>query len=226
MMNSMDNWKHLGKLWIYWTAATTVMGALAYPLIVGLASLLGGWPIGYWVSVPVGGGLVGLGIGYWQKRMLRAHVQVPRTWVGMTGVGWGVGFGLVVGGSVWFLGYAKTMQAWYALTIYLITAGFGGALSGMGQFGLLKRRFEKAVWWLMACAVGSLLAWLVIVGMWYFLGQGADFPSQLSQFPAMLVLGGLAGWMMGMEQGVALVGLIAQEQWERERRSEPPMIEF
>ncbi|NUM43863.1 MAG: hypothetical protein HUU38_04085, partial [Anaerolineales bacterium] len=63
-------------------------------------------------------------------------------------------------------------------------------------------------------------------GVWYFIGQGADLPGTLAQLPAMMVLGGLAGWMMGMEQGVALVGLIAQEEWERERRSGPPMIGF
>lgn len=225
-MNSLEMWKPLGKLWINWTMATTVMGALAYPLIVGLASLMGGWPMGYWVGVPVGGAFVGLGIGFWQERMLRAQLRVSRRWIGVTAVGWGVGFAFVVGGSAWFLTYAKMIQDWYALTIYLVAAGVGGALSGTGQYGLLKDRIEKAVWWLMACAVGSLLAWLVVAGMWYFLGQGADFPSTLTQLPAMLLLGGMAGWMMGMEQGVALVGLIAQEQWEKERRSGPPMMEF
>lgn len=225
-MHSLETWKPLGKLWINWTVATTVMGALAYPLIVGLASLMGGWPTGYWVGVPVGGALVGLGIGFWQWWILRVFIPVPRVWMGMTAVGWGVGFAFVAGGSVWFLTYAKMLQPWYALTIYLIAAGAGGAFSGMGQYGVLKGRLEKAVWWLMACAVGSLLAWLVMVGMWFFLGQGADFPNTLTQFPAMLLLGGLAGWMMGMEQGVALVGLLAQEAWERERKSSPPMREF
>lgn len=217
-MNSIEAWKPLGKLWVNWTAATTVIGMLAYPLVVGLASLMGGWPGGYWIGVPLGGALAGLVAGFWQERLLRPHLAVTGRWMGVTALGWAAGFSLVVGMSGWFLTYAKEMLDWYALTIYLTGAGVGGAVSGIGQWFLLRSRIEKSVWWFMACAVGSLLAWLVIAGAWYFLGQGADLPGNLAQFPAMMVLGGLAGWMMGMEQGVALVGLIAQERWERERR--------
>ncbi|HNB51390.1 MAG TPA: hypothetical protein PK530_05585 [Anaerolineales bacterium] len=225
-MNSIETWKPLGRLWLHWTVATTVVGMLAYPLIVAISTLVGGWPVGYWIGVPVGAGVAGLLVGFWQERVLRPQLNVTSQWIGLTALGWIVGFSIVVGSSAWFLIYAKEMQSWYALTIYLILAGIGGAMSGFGQWGLLQRRIEKAVWWFMACAVGSLLAWLVISGVWYFIGQGADLPGSLAQFPAMMVLGGLAGWMMGMEQGVALVGLIAQEQWERERRAGPPMIEF
>ncbi|GAB4579515.1 MAG: hypothetical protein Fur0022_22530 [Anaerolineales bacterium] len=216
-MNSIESWKPLGKLWLHWTIATMMAGMLAYPVIVGLSTLGGGWPGGYWVGVPVGGAVIGLLVGFWQTRILRPQLDVTSRWIAMTAVGWAVGFSMVVGMTSWFLAYAKDMQPWYALTIYLSGAGIGGAVSGVGQWQLLRSRIEKSVWWFMACAVGSLLAWLVISGAWYFMGQGADLPSSLAQWPAMLVLGGLAGWMMGMEQGVALVGLIAQEQWERER---------
>lgn len=225
-MNSVESWKTLGKLWINWTTATTVVGALAYPLVVGVALLVGGWPGGYWLGVPVGGAVAGVVVGFWQERMLRAHLAVSTRWVGATAWGWSVGFSLGVGVTAWFLTFAKEMQPWYALTVYLIAAGIGGAMSGIGQWGLLRKKIARAVWWFMACAVGGLLAWLVIAGVWYFIGQGADLPGTLAQLPAMMVLGGLAGWMMGMEQGVALVGLIAQEEWERERRSGPPMIGF
>ena len=218
-MNSVELWKPLGKLWTQWTLATTVAGALVYPLVVWLALLVGGWPDGYWLALPVGGAMIGLGAGVWQERVLRPHLAVTWRWMGVTALGWAVGVSLVVGGTGWFLTYAKEMPQWYALTVYLGGAGVGGAVSGLGQWELLRSRIEKSLWWFMACAVGGLLAWLVIAGMWYFIGRGADLPGTLAQFPAMIVLGGLAGWMMGMEQGVALVGLIAQEHWERERRS-------
>jgi MFS family permease len=215
VMKSLASWKPLGKLWSYWTVSTTISGGLAYPLVVGIAALGGGWPYGFWIGLPVGGVLAGLVAGFWQERVLRPHLQVTKQWIGATALGWAVGLSWVVGISGWFLSYAKEMQPWYALTVYLIGAGVGGVILGTGQWFLLRSRIEKSIWWFMACAVGSLLAWLVISATWYFLGQGADLPGTVADLPAMIVLGGLAGWMMGMEQGVALVGLIAQAEWEK-----------
>jgi len=220
--------------------ATTFAGALAYPLVVGVAALgsgvgyngvgysgveYNGWPSGFWIGLPVGGALAGLVAGFWQERVLRSHIQVTKRWIGATALGWALGFSAVVGGSSWFLSYAKDMQPWYALTIYLLGAGIGGAVSGVGQWVLLRRRIERSIWWFMACAVGSLSAWLVVLAAWYLLGQGADLPGTVADLPVMVVLGALAGWMIGMEQGVALVGLIAQAEWEKQR-SGRPIIRF
>ena len=214
---NLESWKPLGKLWSQWTVATTLTGALVYPLVVGAAALGGGWPAGYWFALPVAGLVAGSVAGWWQERILRPHLQVTKRWILATGLGWALGIWIVVGFSSWFLPFAKEMQAWYALTVYLAGAGLGGALSGLGQWGLLRMKIEKSVWWFMACGVGSLTAWLVVLAAWYFLGKGEDFPATAVNLPVQFVLSALAGWMMGMEQGVALVGLIAQEEWEKRR---------
>jgi len=218
-MNQIESWKSLSKLWIRWTVVTTISGALAYPVVVCIGVLGKGWPFGFWLGIPVGGAVAGLTAGFFQERVLRTHLIVTKQWIVMTVLGWAVGLTLVVGISNWFRAYAKGMHPWYALTIYLIGAGVAGALSGVGQWVLLRSRIEKSVWWFMACAVGSLSAWLIVLAAWYLLGQSAILPTTLAELPVMLVLGALAGWMVGMEQGVALVGLIAQEDWEKRRGS-------
>jgi hypothetical protein len=213
-VNQIESWKSLSKLWIRWTAVTTISGALAYPAVVLIAVLGDGWPSGFWLGIPAGGAVAGLMAGFFQERVLRTHLPVTKQWIVMTVLGWAIGLTTVVGISSWFLAYAKEMPPWYALTVYLIGAGIAGALSGVGQWMLLRKRIDKSVWWFMACAVGSLSAWLIVLAIWYLFGQGA-LPSTVGELPAALFLGGMAGWMMGMEQGVALVGLIAQEEWER-----------
>lgn len=217
-MRLAESWKLLSRLWVRWTLVTTLAGALVYPLAAGVAALGGGWPTGFWFGLPVAGAVGGLAAGFWQELALRSHLAVTRRWIGATALGWAVGLPAAVGASAWFFAYAQEMQPWYALTVYLIGAGLAGALSGVWQWMLLRTRIEKSVWWFMACAVGSLSAWLVVLAAWYLLGQGADMPTGLADLPAMVILGGLGGWMVGMEQGVALVGLIAQAEWESRHR--------
>jgi len=218
-VNQIESWKSLSKLWIRWTVVTTFAGALAYPAVVGAAVLGSGWSSGFWLGIPIGGAVAGFVAGFLQERVLRTHLLVTKQWIVMTVLGWAIGLSVVVGISNWFRLYAKEMDPWYALTVYLIGAGIAGALSGVGQWILLRKRIEKSVWWFMACAVGSLSAWLIVLAAWYLLGQGEDLPTTLADLPVMLVLGALAGWMVGMEQGVALVGLIAQEDWEKRQGS-------
>ncbi|MFQ5616571.1 MAG: hypothetical protein ACE5GO_08945 [Anaerolineales bacterium] len=218
-MNLAKTWQQLGKFLIQWTAITTGGGAIAYLLAVVIGSAIGGNLTGlFWVGIPAGGVAGGIVVGSFQRRILHPLIPVTNQWVWVTAMGWAVCIPFLIGLSGWISALTRAMQGWYALTLFLIGAGISGALSGSGQWYLLRPKIDKALWWLLACGIGWLLAWLSVLGLWWLLGQGRKgLPFTLEEIVPVIALGAIAGWMVGIEQGVALVGLIAQAEWEARR---------
>ena len=81
-------------------------------------------------------------------------------------------------------------------------------------------------WWLLANAVGWLMAWLGLLAVGLFLGSGDPLPSSLDRVGQAAILGGVAGFMIGLEQGVALVGLLAQRVWEERRQKKYGILDL
>jgi len=74
-------------------------------------------------------------------------------------------------------------------------------------------------WWLLASAVGWILAWVTALGMAWVIQELPALPTTMQDVGLALLLGGLAGGMLGLEQGVALIGLFAQMEWDARRKA-------
>lgn len=215
MENTPSIWKRLGRLWIYWTVVCTVGGCVAYLVFVFLSGMVFKFlPFSGVLAILLGGTVGGIVAGLLQSRLLRGFVPISPSWMWVTAAGWSLGIPLVVLFTGWFRGFARELSQPYALTGFLVGAGISGTLAGMGQWVLLRDKIRKASWWLLASGVGWLVAWIGVAGLWLILGGGTPFPVEPSKLGLAVMLGGVAGWLVGVEQGIALVGLIAQEAWE------------
>jgi hypothetical protein len=220
MQNATSIWKRLGRLWIYWTVVCTISGSIVYLVFVLLRGMVfRDLPASGGLAVILAGALGGILAGLMQSRILRLFVPIPPSWVWVTAGGWALGILLVVLFTRWFRELARDLPQPYALTAFLVGAGISGTLSGIGQWVLLRDKINKALWWLLASGVGWLVAWIGVAGLWLVLGGGAPFPVEPGEFGLAAILGGVAGWLVGVEQGIALVGLIAQEAWETRREN-------
>ncbi|GEM_PF-4867386 len=211
----LATWRELGRLLVKWTALSTAAGGVLYSLAVTISELAGDSPAALvWLGFPLAGGMVGVLAGKGQSQLLKPFVPLPEAWVLATAAGWALGVPALVVCTGLLSAATKTWIGLYRLMAFLIAAGGVGAFSGLWQWLLLRARIDRSLWWLLANGVGWLLAWLGVLASWWVIGQGDALPVTSTDFAAVFVLGALAGWMLGVEQGIALVGLIAQRAWE------------
>ncbi len=208
-------WAGMGRLLLFWTVASTLSGAIMYPLSLVIADLLNLHII---AAVMLGSLVGGLIAGLPQSGLLKPYLRLQRDWVLMTVIGWAIALPLLIAITLLIRGWVVDLSDGYALTLYLLGAGTAGAVAGLGQWSLLRRVFERASWWLLASGVGWFMAWLAVLGFAWLLGQ-EQLPVSSSGADVALGLGALAGWLVGLEQGIALIGLVAQSAWERRENS-------
>lgn len=209
-------WQRLGRLLVGWTVISTLSGALAFGLFLYLDVLLpGGSPGEIVIRLAVAGLAAGGVLGWAQARMGSAFGRSSNGWTAATAASWSLAIPAVVGFSTWIRPLVADLPDGFRLGFSLIGVGAIGALASAWQFSLLRSTLEGALWWPLANAVGWLMAWILVLAVGLFLGGGEPLPVDLSRFWHGLVLGACAGFVIGLEQGVALVGLIAQEAWNQ-----------
>lgn len=218
-----DLWSRLGRLLLSWTTAVTAAGMLLYGMFVLLSAIFGdsGVAAALLISAAAAGGFAGS----IQRRLLQSYWTVPVGWIGWTMAGWAVGLGLAVGLSVLLRPAVAALPDSYRLTVFLIAAGTAGAVSAFGTWRYLRRITFRHPWWLLANGVGWLMAWIVVLAFGLFLGGGEPLPASSDRLRDAVVLGAAAGFVIGFEQAVAVVGLLAQTAWERARGARPDQVQ-
>lgn len=214
----IDLWRSLTRLIFSWTLLTAVGGGLAYGLILNIASFL---PEGlepyYFIVVPGSALFGGLIAGSGQWFLMRTHLPISRWWIGATGLGWLLGIPFVI----WISSLISLMMEEAADSLrlggFLLGALAAGVIAAVGQWLLLRQHFQRHIWWLVGSGVGWLMAWILVLAVGLFLGGGEPLPTTLNRLPDGMTLGALAGFTVGFEQGIALIGLIAQTAWEKNR---------
>jgi hypothetical protein len=215
----VDLWQRLGRLLVAWTVLATLGGALAYGVFLYLEPLIPGLDItGVGIRLAAAGLTAGLILGLVQGRIDLAGVQLPGAWPAATAAGWAAGLPAVAGFSAWIRPLIIDLPDGYRLGFSLTGAGLIGAAAALWQWRLIKTKLKGAQWWLLANGVGWLMGWIMVLAIGLFLGAGEPLPVESSRFVHGLILGACGGFVIGLEQGVALVGLIAQEVWERKKR--------
>ncbi len=220
-------WRRLGQLLLRWTIVFTIAGALIYSLGLILGSVFSRGSPGmavFWI--PVLAGSLGIPLGQVQRRLLNPFLPVESAWAWQTAGGLALGLLAVMGLSVGIRGWVEGWTDGYRLTAFLTGAGISGVLAGLGQWIVLRKVVQTHQWWLLANAVGWLMAWLALLAVGLFLGRGEPLPATLERAGHAAILGAVAGFMIGFEQGVALVGLLAQRVWEDRRRKKYGGLRF
>ncbi len=130
-----------------WIRATWAGWALGVPLVIFLALAGESLRIGP-LQFPVGLGM-GLGVGFMQGRVVRNLLGAAAPWR------WSCALGLALP----FLAADLAQQAGRDVpySLYLAVA-LGGLIVGIWQALLLRRRFSRVGWWVVASVVGWSLA--------------------------------------------------------------------
>jgi len=207
-------WSALGRMLVAWTVMTTLGGSFAYGIFLWMEPLLPGSDlIALGIRLATAGGAAGLALGLVQERFGAGGVTLSRFWPAATAAGWAFGLPAVVGFSVWIRPLIADLPDGFRLAFALTGAGVAGAAAAAWQWTLLKTRLKGALWWPLANGVGWLMGWILVLAIGLFLGAGEPLPVEMNRFGDGLILGACAGFVIGLEQGIALVGLIAQEAW-------------
>jgi hypothetical protein len=167
------------------------------------------------VRLAISGGIAGTVAGVLQRRVGRPDWIAPAGWLPAAGAGWAIGLPAAAGMTEWLRPLTSDLPDGFRLGFLLTAVGLVGAAASAWQWFLLKDRLAGALWWLLANGIGWLMAWILVLAVGLFLGSGEPLPVEMDRLGHGLILGACAGFVIGLEQGIAMVGLIAQGAWTR-----------
>lgn len=173
-------------IFLQWVRATWIGWVLGIPAIIVLALIGEGVGIGG-SQVLVGAGM-GAGLGFMQGRVMRALLQKFAPWF------WSCAVGLAVPFLAWDIANAAKLNVTYSLFVCVAS---GGLIVGVWQAFLLRTRFPRAGWWVLANAVG----WLAAAGL-------AKIAETLPRSQSLRGIGGALAYLGIVTGGGLILGLV------------------
>jgi hypothetical protein len=181
-----------------WIRATWAGWVLGVPVIVALALI--GEAIGIGGAQALVGAGMGIAVGFLQARAIRGVLPGASRWF------WSCAVGLAIPFLVTDIWKPTGLSAAYSL---FAAVALGGVVIGAWQSLILRSRLRRAGWWMLASAVGWVLA-----------GAMAAAADPLSHAPglrgiwgALAYLGIIAGGglILGLVTGAALVWMLRDD---------------
>jgi hypothetical protein len=136
------------RLWLWWTLATTIAGAIVGALEAS----------GFQFIATIF--FTGLLIGAAQWLVLRQYMPKAFWWIVVSALGWTFGIALVSFYIALFdplIQFLRTLGAWPVFWSNLVTQPIVLAIFGAAQFPILRRFVRKAHWWILVSALGGAL---------------------------------------------------------------------
>jgi len=185
------------RLWLWWTLATTIAGAIVGALEAS----------GFELVATIF--FTGLLIGAAQWLVLRQYIPKAFWWIVVSTQGWTFGLGLVSSFTPLFdplIPFLVTLGIWRVFGMRLVTQPIVLAIFGAAQFPILTRFVRKAEWWILVRALGGALDGASSSIVSYILQPG------LLPAPFSTALGYGAGWLSyGIVTGSCLQWLLRHQ---------------
>lgn len=182
------------RLWLWWTLATTVAGA-----IVGTLEASG---FEFVATIFFTGLLIGIA----QWLILRPYIPKAFWWIVVSTLGWTFGQVLVSYYISLFdplIQFLNTLGAWYVFWMNLVIQPIILAIFSAAQFPILRQFVREAHWWILVSALGGALEGASGSTVSYILQPGL-LPAP---FPTALIYG--SGWLSyGIVTGIYLQWLL------------------
>jgi hypothetical protein len=181
------------RLWLWWTLATTIAGA-----IVGALESSG-------FELVATLFFTGLFIGAAQWLVLRQSIPQAFWWIVVSTLGWTLGLVLVSPNVTLdpLIQFLSTLGAWYVFWMNLVKQPIVLAIFGAAQFPILRRFVRKAHWWILVSALGGALQGATSSTVAYILHP------ELLPAPFQSALSYGAGWLgYGIVTGIYLQWLL------------------
>ena len=186
------------RLVLRWVRATWFGWLLGIPVIIVLALVGEAVGIGG-AQVLVGAGM-GTGIGLMQSRVIRSMLPKWGAWI----------LSCVVGLAAPFLvtDIAKTAGRNVGYSLFVAVA-VGGLIAGGWQAIILRARFRKTLWWVVASGFG----WTLAAGTSALADPVSRLPALRGLWGAVVYLGIVAagGLILGLVTGVCLAWMVQHE---------------
>lgn len=184
------------RLWLWWTLATTIAGAIVGALEAS----------GFQLVATIF--FTGLLIGAAQWLVLRQYILKAFWWIVVSTLGWTFGLVLVAPNETFdpLIPFLVTLGIWRVFGMRLVTQPIVLAIFGAAQFPILNRFVRKAHWWILVSALGGVLEGATSSTVAYILQPGL-LPAPL---PTALSYG--AGWLgYGIVTGICLQWLLRHQ---------------
>jgi hypothetical protein len=136
------------RLWLWWTLATTIAGAI-----------VGALEGSFYFQLTATVFFTGLLIGPAQWLVLRQYMPKAFWWIVVSALGWTFGLTLVSSYITLFdplIPFLVTLGIWRVFSS-LVYETIVLAILGAAQFPILRRFFRKAHWWILVSALGGAL---------------------------------------------------------------------
>jgi hypothetical protein len=184
------------RLWLWWTLATTIAGA-----IVGVLEASG-----FELTATIF--FTGLLIGSAQWLVLRQYIPRAFCWIVVSTLGWTLGLVLVSPNVTLdpLIQFLNTLGAWEVFWMNLVKQPIVLAIFGAAQFPILRRFVRKAYWWILVTALGGAVQGATSSTVAYIL-----HPELLpAPFPTASIYG--SGWLgYGIVTGICLQWLLRHQ---------------
>jgi hypothetical protein len=165
---------------MYWTLLSfgiipvTYMISLIVVLLVhgafGFGQMEGGTYLSQTVMQIVGGAVIGLGTGLYQRSLLKKVFNVSSSWIYTLVIGFAV-TELIVCIILWQLGlnrYELRFIEFKPLPESLIFAS-AGLIIGLSQWTILRRFFSRSIYWVLASTLGwGICVFVTQISIWAF----------------------------------------------------------